>query len=157
MIIRPLMKVLDKYMSRYTLDQISEFEKECSMDMKSVLFSQLKYVKTQSIQIRRFPRELAIIREVFRTIVRLWKCRPVAPPRYSSPGMILLMSYLFFEDSIDPAQEMLLVQYQDQWVLQPKNPHYMMRHLTPPEMELLMDYHPLLRPNLFEPQSTTTP
>lgn len=147
-ILRNLIGILAKY--PYPIEQIHDFEQACAKDMKSYLYRQFKFLRTNSISISHFPRDLLIARDLFCTIVNIWsrKQNNDKSPT-SSPGMMMLMNYIVFQDKVvskdlHTSSAPLLVVHQ-----QGNHKPCSVRSMTPPETDMLQEYHPILRPGLF--------
>lgn len=145
-IIRNLLGVLAKY--PHPIEQIHDFEQACAKDMKSYLYRQFKFLRTNSISIAHFPRDMLIARDLFCTIVGIWSRKQNQEHVSSSPGVLMLMSYMFFQDK---ALGMDLSKTQPLLVIHPKDDakHPIVRTMTPPESDVMQEYHPILRPALF--------
>lgn len=145
-ILENLITILDKYTSVYSADQIHEFEQGCIRDMKTYLYKEFKYLRTRSIGIHYFPRDMMIIRDLFPMLVSAWSSASI-PNQGSSPGLLMLFYNMLFEDrAIEKTNldGMVVVQH----ALDKSLP--MMRHPTPKEKTEFTSYHPLLRPCLFQ-------
>jgi len=148
-ILAQLIRILHRHTATHGIEDIGRVEAACSRDMKDYLFRQFKFLKTKSIKIGHFPRDMLIAREVFVSIVRSWKskCPDKRCSNASSPGMFLFFYYIVFPDRAlekKIGENDLLVAYRSS-VMNPP----LIRHLTPPEIKEFPEYHPLLRPNLF--------
>lgn len=148
-ILAQLIHILRRHTATHGIEDIGKIEVACSRDMKDYLFRQFKFLKTKSIKIAYFPRDMLIARDVFVSIVRSWKrqCPDTKCSKASSPGMFLFFYYIVFPDRALEKKigaDDLLVAYGSS-ILDPP----MIRHMTPPEIQQFSEYHPLLRPNLF--------
>lgn len=146
-ILNELIIILEKYTSVYTIDQIHEFEHQCALDMKNYLYDHFKFLRTKDIQIHHFPRDMMIIRDIFATIVGIWTASSSSLAD-GSPGILLLLFHMLFQDK---------ALYRDLNFSQPvvvfhslQNIVPLTRHMTPTEIHLFTDYHPLLRQTIFK-------
>lgn len=148
-ILKNLIDILRHHGHDRALEDIPLFEREVCRDMKDYLYKQFKFIHTLSIT--NIPRDLWIARDVFAAIVHQWNRSYRDPDRSFSPGLIILLHYLLFED-----RALRLRQKDKVIVLYPSigtvsSDH--IRPMTPPEMEEFTEYHPLLRSFLFLPPS----
>lgn len=146
-ILEPLITILEKYTSVYTIDQIHEFEHQCARDMKNYLYENLKFLRTKNIHIHHFPRDMMIIRDIFAMIVGIWSTGSSSVPE-GSPGILLLLYNMLFPDkalqcNLDVVQPLVVLHSLE-------NGPPMTRHMTPKEIQVFTDYHPLLRQTLFQ-------
>lgn len=149
-ILKNLIAVLKKF--PYPIEEIQSFEQACAKDMRMYLLDQFKFLRTKSIGINHFPRDLLIARDLFSTIVHIWSRKKDGAQ--TSPGTMMLMNYLLFRDgamgkdlrSIPP---LLVIHPIDD------SKPCSIRHMTPPETDILQDYHPILRPTLFDAEVDT--
>ena len=147
LILKNLIEILEEYTDIYTIDQIHEFEQSCSKKMKSYLYNEFKFMKTKTIGINNFPRDMIVIRDIFPMIIRDW-CVETDSSATSSPCVLMLCSYILFKD---PALESKLTTSEPLVVFQPfsTTENKTIRHMTPSEIDNLVDYHPLIRSNFF--------
>lgn len=141
-ILEQLIIILEKYTSVYTIDQIHEFEHECTRDIKTFLYTEFKYLKTKSVEIHCFPRDMMIARDLFPMLVACWKQEESS---LCSPGILMLLCDVLLEDRF----------------LHKSNPHhaFLVRHSIQgdvssacimKEQEASMKaHHPMLRPSIF--------
>lgn len=146
-ILDQLIIILEKYASVYTIDQIHEFEHQCARDMKNHLYDQFKFLRTKNIQIHHFPRDMMIIRDIFAMMVGIWTASSPSEPD-SSPGVLMLLYNMLFQDKAlgqDLSNAQPLVVFHSL-----ENALPITRHMTPKEISVFTDYHPLLRQTIFQ-------
>jgi hypothetical protein len=144
-ILDQLITILEKYASVYTIDQIHEFENQCARDMKNYLYDQFKFLRTKTIQIHHFPRDMMIIRDIFAMMVGIWSASSLPD---GSPGILMLLYNMLFQDKalgqdLQGAQPLVVFHS-----LEDALP--ITRHMTPKEINVFTDYHPLLRQTIFK-------
>lgn len=139
--------ILEKYLSIYTIDQIHEFEQECARDIKTYLYREFKYIKTRLIEIHYLPRDMMIIRDLFPMLISRWTSLSDAPSHDMSPGFLMLFYNMLFEDKVIHHKKMDNVMI----VYHPLDGSLsIVRPMTFSEQKEIADYHPLLRPFLFQ-------
>lgn len=146
-ILEQLICILEKYTSAYAIDQIHEFEHQCARDMKNYLYENFKFLRTKEIQIHHFPRDMMIIRDIFAMIVGIWSSSCHDLPG-ASPGIIMLLYNVLFKDKalyadLDTLLPLVVFNSLDSSVP-------ITRHMTPKEINVFTDYHPLLRQTVFQ-------
>lgn len=147
-ILENLILILEKYVSVYSADQVHEFEQECARDMKTYLYNGFKYIKTRPVGIHYFPRDMMIIRDLFPVLMSRWVSMSPPPSQDMSPGFLMLFYNMLFEDVVIDHKDMdnvLIVHHPLDGSLS------IVRPMTPSEKTKIIDYHPLLRPSLFQP------
>jgi hypothetical protein len=144
-ILKNLLDILLRHARDRPVEEVGVYEADCAKEMKAYLFQQFKFLKTKSVKVASFPRTLMILREVFASVIQIWRTSDPLP--HSSPGIVILLSYLLMKDhaitSTTSSRPLLLVTYPlsiDQPIV---------REMVPPESERLRDYHPVLRPYIF--------
>jgi len=147
-ILDQLITILEKYVSVYTIDQIHEFEHQCAREMKNYLYDQFKFLRTKNIQIHHFPRDMMIIRDVFALLVGIWSSSSPPLPD-GSPGILMLLTNILFQDKalshdLVVAQPLVVFHALEGSTLP------LTRHMTPHELQVFTDYHPLLRQTIFK-------
>jgi len=146
-ILDQLITILEKYVSAYTIDQIHEFEHQCAREMKNYMYEKFKFLRTKEIQINHFPRDMMIIRDIFAMIMGIWATSSHHTPD-ASPGIIMLLYNMLFQDR---ALSKNLNTLNPLVVFHSINTNVpMIRHMTPKEINVFTDYHPLLRQNIFQ-------
>jgi len=147
-ILKNLLDILLRHARDRPVEEVGAYETECAKEMKAYLFQQFKFLKTKSVKVNHFPRTLMILREVFASVIQIWRTSDSLP--HSSPGIVILLGYLLMKDhaisnssATTSSRPPLLVAYPVS-VDQP-----IVREMVPPESEQLRDYHPVLRPYLF--------
>lgn len=142
-ILEPLIVILEKYASVYTIDQIHEFEHECARDMKTFLYTEFKYLKTKSIEIHSFPRDMMMARDLFPMLVACWKKQENST---FSPGILMLLCDVLLEDRFlhkTDNHHVLIVKHKSHDEIQT------LRIMTREEEIILKEHHPLLRPSVI--------
>lgn len=147
-ILKNLIDILGKHAQPFAMmEEIEKYETACSKEMKSYLFYQFKFLKTRSLKISHFPRTMMILREVFTSIMNIWRqtVRDEITTNRSSPGTVILLGYLLFRDPVlDTSHDTPILVVYPTSIDRP-----VIRAMVPPEIEQLRDYHPVLRPYLF--------
>lgn len=144
-ILKNLIDIIETHASDRNVEDIIDFERVIIREMKDYLYTQFKFI--QNLSINHFPRDIMIARDVFATIVHQWNRCHRDHDRSFSPGMIILLYHLLFND-----RALLLKNKEIHIALYP---HFgdirtdIIRSMTPPESEDFLDYHPLLRSFLF--------
>lgn len=146
-ILNALIIILEKYTSVYSTDQIHEFEQQCTRDMKNYLYDKFKFLRTKSIPIHTFPRDMMIIRDLFGIIVGIWSLSSPTVPD-SSPGILMLLYNMLFQDrallkDLNTVQPLVVIHSLE-------NGLPLTRHMTPDEINIFTEYHPLLRQTIFQ-------
>lgn len=142
LLLQGLIQILENH--HCTLENLKDTEENCAKDMKSYLFKTLKFLKTKSLQINHFPRFLLVARESFKALL---ESIPSVEKSTSSIGHLMLLSFLFFEDrSINspPTEKDRVLFYNEKGNLVEE------RYFTEEECSKFIDYHPLLRPSVFQ-------
>lgn len=137
-ILANLIRVLDGYVGAHTTERLHEFEHACARDMKSYLYKEFKFLRTCSVHVSSFPRDMMIARDLFPMIAASW-ADPVASG--TSPGLLFLLCQMLLEDRILSCSSLdcALVCSGDGGV----------RAMTSSEAGVLAHYHPLLRHEVF--------
>lgn len=140
LLLKNIIDIVQKYDECVTED-IPKIEQQCSKEIKCFLYSQLKFLRTKSVHVYNFPRDLLISRDIIALLKDEWVTNDIV---ISSPGMFIMMSFLLCNDqaldsSISSSSPIILVKHSENII----------RHMTPPELDQIRDYHPLIRPQLF--------
>lgn len=150
-ILRGLLTILEKHsMGHPGAEKVGDYEAACSREMKAHLFERFKFLKIKTVKVGSFPRDMMIMREIFPMIVEAWAQQYRTTDislSTSSPGVILLLSHIIFPDHAikkDDKSIPILFMYPSHDMMSP-----MIRHMTPPEIDQIGEYHPILRPFLF--------
>lgn len=142
-LLQGLINILER--TNCTFENLAEKELECSKEMRSFLLTTLKFVKTKSVQVQHFPRLLVIARESFLSLVQTL---PLIDNAFQgSVGHLLLMNFLCFEDSSltrPPTSKDTVIFYNENGV------PFLERPFTPEECGSFNEFHPLLRPSVFD-------
>jgi hypothetical protein len=148
LILQNLIEILNHHSKDRPLEDIIYYERDVCRDIKDYLYKQFRFI--QSLSIANIPRNLLIARDVFATLVKEWHRLYQDDNRSFSPGLILLLQYLIFDDRAVnlKKKETMLVSYENnmntRWI----------RAMTPPELDDFTTYHPLLRAFLFSSMHT---
>jgi hypothetical protein len=136
-----LITILEKYTVHYTMDQVHEFEQSCARDMKNVLYQEYKFLQTKTVSFHHFPRDLLLIRDVFPMITQSFVSKVDAS---SSLGLLFLLYNMLLPDKTCFQEQTPLVVFHSC-----SNSQETIRPMTTHEKNLLPEYHPLLRQDLF--------
>lgn len=133
-ILANLIRILDGYVSAHAPERLHEFEQECARDMRDYLYREFRFLRTASVSLAAFPRDMMIARDLFPVIAASW-LGGKPQDREASPGLLVLLCHVLLEDRMPPTPPPTLLVLDG----------VAARPLNADEVDTLADHHPLLR------------